>query len=462
MRQIQYLFIFCLLGYITCFRRTSPHFQSVPNSEAAGEVLFLTPYIEAGNISEGQSAAEVHLPGINLTSYAGYFTVNKNYNSNLFLWYIQAKIDPENAPVVLWLQGGPGSSSLFGLFCENGPITPDKNGKMEYAKHAWSKAFNMIYIDNPVGTGFSFTEDEQGYPNNQVDVGKDLYSALDQFFILFPGLRDNDFFVTGESYAGKYVPAVSFAIHTANQNSTRQINLKGLAIGDGWTDPENMLVYGDYLYEIGLIDENARDVFRKKENETRWFIQNGDYSSATEVIDSLILTIYTPYPSYFTNITGFQAYYNYLNTDDGSESCNYYTFLLSDEIRNSIHVGNMTYQGGDTSAKHLFDDIAKSVKPWVEVLLDNYRVLFYNGQLDIICAYPLTVSLLNNLSWSGSDLYKVTPRKKWFVGGELAGYTKRVRGFTEVLVRNAGHMVPSDQPKYSFELLSRFVFNRPF
>ncbi|CAH1405379.1 unnamed protein product [Nezara viridula] len=413
-------------------------------------------------ILEGQTAAEVHLPNFNFTSFAGYMTVNKRYNSNIFFWYIQSEIDPKNAPVVLWLQGGPGSSSLFGLFCENGPITPDKNGRMQISKYAWSNLFNVIYIDNPVGTGFSFTEDEQGYPNNQVEVGKDLHSTLEQFFTLFPHLRKNDFFVTGESYAGKYVPAVAFAIHTANKNNTRKINMKGIAIGDGWTDPENMLLYGDYLYQIGLIDKNARDAFHEKENETRWYIQKGDYTSATKVIDSLILTVYTPYPSFFTNITGFSAYYNYLNVGDESESCDYSTFLLSDQIRNRIHVGNKTYLGGEVSARHLFDDIGKSVKPWVEVLLENYRVLFYNGQLDIICAYPLTVNFLNHLSWSGSDLYKVAPRKEWFVGGELAGYTKTVKGFTEVLVRDAGHMVPSDQPKYAFDLLSRFVFNKSF
>jgi vitellogenic carboxypeptidase-like protein len=91
---------------------------------------------------------------------------------------------------------------------------------------------NVIYIDNPVGTGFSFTDKEEGYAKNEIDVGNNLYEALIQFFTLFPDLQKNKFFVTGESYAGKYVPAVSHAIHKRNGNAKIKINLKGLAIGN--------------------------------------------------------------------------------------------------------------------------------------------------------------------------------------------------------------------------------------
>ncbi|MCH1932664.1 S10 family peptidase, partial [Shewanella sp. A25] len=79
-----------------------------------GDPLFLTPYIEEGKIQEGQAAAKVQLPGSNITSYSGYLTVNKTYTSNLFFWFFPSETDPKNAPVVLWLQGGPGGSSLFG------------------------------------------------------------------------------------------------------------------------------------------------------------------------------------------------------------------------------------------------------------------------------------------------------------------------------------------------------------
>lgn len=109
----------------------------------------------------------------------------------------------KNAPTLLWLQGGPGGSSLFGLFVEQGPleITADQVAKLRNT--TWATKFNMLYIDNPVGTGFSFTKHDEGYVTNQSEVGRDLFEALQQFFTVFTEYADNDFYVTGESYAGK-------------------------------------------------------------------------------------------------------------------------------------------------------------------------------------------------------------------------------------------------------------------
>ena len=109
----------------------------------------------------------------------------------------------ESAPLVLWLQGGPGGSSLFGLFIEHGPFFVDEALALNEREISWSKKYNMLYIDQPAGTGFSFTDDARGYAKNQYDVSKDLYEALSQFYQLFPGLLQNEFFVTGESYGGK-------------------------------------------------------------------------------------------------------------------------------------------------------------------------------------------------------------------------------------------------------------------
>ena len=167
------------------------------------------------------------------------------------------------APVLLWLQGGPGGSSMFGLFNEHGPfiITSDLN--VLKRSTAWSMTHHLLYIDNPVGTGFSFTKLERCYAQNEDNVGTDLYDALSQFFTLFPNLKKNDFYVTGESYAGKYVPAIAHTIHTMNPQAKEKINLKGIAIGDGLCDPETMTDYGDFLFGIGLIDELDRDYFKQ-------------------------------------------------------------------------------------------------------------------------------------------------------------------------------------------------------
>ena len=133
----------------------------------------------------------------------------------------------EKAPVLLWLQGGPGGSSLFGLFNENGPLQVTKDLKVIKRSSSWSLTHHIIYIDNPVGTGFSFTKKDKCYAKNQDNVATDLYFAMTQFFTMFPNLKKNDFYVTGESYAGKYVPALTYKIHTLNPKATEKINLKG-------------------------------------------------------------------------------------------------------------------------------------------------------------------------------------------------------------------------------------------
>ena len=101
------------------------------------------------------------------------------------------------------MQGGPGGSSLFGLFVDHGPFVIDKELRLTERTTSWSKKYSMIYIDQPAGTGFSFTDDPRGYANNQYDVSRDLYEALVQFYTLFPEQLNNDFYVTGESYGGK-------------------------------------------------------------------------------------------------------------------------------------------------------------------------------------------------------------------------------------------------------------------
>lgn len=138
------------------------------------------------------------------------------------------------------------------------------------------------------------------------------------------------------------------------------------------------------------------------------------------------------------------------------------TFIQLAKVRRAIHVGNLTFHTDNRVEERLKEDIMQSVKQWVEVLLEQYRVLIYNGQLDIIVAYPLTLGFLQALDWSGAAAYKTAPRLQWHVGNDLAGYAKSVNNLTEILVRDAGHMVPSDQSKWAFDLINRFTANKPF
>ncbi|CAD0204173.1 unnamed protein product [Chrysodeixis includens] len=429
----------------------------------AGTPLFLTEYVESGKIEEGRRLARVPFTeSLRIKSYAGYFTVNKTYNSNQFFWYFPAMVpDNKNAPVVVWLQGGPGASSLYGLFTENGPLRV-RNNKFERRKYNWALSHHLIYIDNPVGTGFSFTNDSRGYCTDQTQVGEQLYSTLTQFFQLFPELQQNKFFVTGESYGGKYVPALAYTIHKKNPSAKVKINMKGIAIGNGLSDPEHQLVYGKYLYQIGLIDWNQAKVFEAYENKTKQYIQQGKWNEAFATFDTLLNGDMINGQSLFTNMTGFNFYFNFLHTKDYTQYEDFGPMLQKSAVRKMIHVGDQPFHNGSVVEQHLKQDVMKSVAPWVSELLDHYYVVIYNGQLDIIVAYPLTTNYLRNLKFSGAEEYKTAKRYIWKVDGEVAGYVKQAGKLVEIMVRNAGHMVPGDQPKWALDLITRFTHEKTF
>lgn len=136
--------------------------------------------------------------------------------------------------------------------------------------------------------------------------------------------------------------------------------------------------------------------------------------------------------------------------------------VQTDIMRKTLHVGNLTFHADLKVEEFLYEDMMKSVKPWMEVIIENYRVLLYSGQLDIIVPYPCTLSFMDALDWSGAHQFRKAPRKKWLVNSNLAGYYRSAQGLTEVLVRNAGHMVPGDQPEYALDLIKRFIIYKSF
>lgn len=431
--------------------------NDISADDDVGDPLILTPLLKNNQIEEAKKAASVKIAGFeNTTSYSGYFTVDEAFDSNLFFWFFPSENDYENDPVLLWLQGGPGASSLYALFSENGPFIVKNGDELSLREYTWTKNHSVLYIDNPVGTGYSFTNN--GFAQNETKVGEDLYQALVQFFTVFPEIASNAFFITGESYAGKYIPAIGYTIYKRNAVEEFQINLQGLLIGDGLTDPENQISeLGNYLYEIGFVDDEGREQFSKLQNETVDYIKQGDYLKAFDSFDVLLNGDFTR-PTLFQNLTGFTTYFNYLFRPSSDDDSSYETFIQTADVRKAIHVGNLSYSSTDVE-DNLRNDVMQSIAPWVAELLSAYRVLFFNGQLDIIVAYPLTVNFLKHLNFTSAEEYSTAARNVWYVDNEVAGYVKVAGNLTEVLVRAAGHMVPSDQPKWAYDLVYNFVRN---
>eukprot|EP01049_Picozoa_sp_SAG25_P012023 SAG25_NODE_1553_length_2774_cov_3.969720_2_plen_199_part_00 len=186
----------------------------------------------------------------------------------------------------VWLQGGPGGSSMFGLFSEMGPYALSQDLQLVPRNTTWNKDNAMIFIDNPVGAGFSFTDTADGYCNNTKScVASNLHSLLQQFYELHDELQHVPLYVTGESYGGHYVPGLGAYIVTQNEaNPQQKIPLAGIAVGDGWIAPSvQVAAYPEMMFGQGLISVAQKATIQKYCDDTVNLIQAGQMEAAFDV-----------------------------------------------------------------------------------------------------------------------------------------------------------------------------------
>ncbi|KAJ1889258.1 hypothetical protein LPJ66_008134, partial [Kickxella alabastrina] len=184
----------------------------------------------------------------NTTQYSGYLDTDED--RHFFFWFFEARnAKPEDAPIVLWMNGGPGCSSFTGLLMELGPCRVDKGGKgVSSNVYGWNDKAHVIFLDQPLNVGYSYGKDVF----NSMDAGKDVYNFLQLFYHSFPEYAKSELHIFGESYGGHYVPATAKAIHEANlefsgkmalnqlsvsEREKRVLPLTSIGIGNGLTDP---------------------------------------------------------------------------------------------------------------------------------------------------------------------------------------------------------------------------------
>ena len=167
----------------------------------------------------------------------------EDYIDNFKLYFLMAesRSEPDKDPLIIWLQGGPGCSSMLGLYTENGPYNFkfDKDHvkdpfELVKNKFSWNNAANVMYVDQPIGTGFSFTDSWSAFRMTEDQVAEDFYIFIHNFLLKYPKFQGREIFLTGESYAGHYIPVIA---RTLQLKDDPWINLAGLAIGNGWVDP---------------------------------------------------------------------------------------------------------------------------------------------------------------------------------------------------------------------------------
>ncbi len=394
---------------------------------------------------------------------AGHITVNEECGDNLFFWFFEAQNSPKNAPIVIWLNGGPGSSSMLGLFAENGPYKINYDLSLSDNPYSWNNNANLLVIDQPAGTGLSFVEQSDNrdcYVKTEAQATHQLQKGLNQFYEHFPNYLSNELYIFGESFAGRYIPMLAHSILQQNKSSDLKINLAGIGVGDGWVAPLiQEATYCDYAYAHGLIDP-----IQKKEVDVLYKTCKIAVTSSGPVASAESDKICNKIEEYIVKVSGGANVYDVRITGEYSFP-NIAKYLNQPEVREALHVspkvGPWT-EGSDIIADILERGEQDSCAELYPPLFEQLRVLIYNGLYDMDCNFMGTDTWLSSVKWSDSKLFNEMPRKPWVDNGKLLGNFRTAGELTQVLVKGAGHLVPMDQPESALKMLDIFLNKRSF
>ncbi|KAJ2230130.1 Cell death protease [Coemansia sp. RSA 485] len=409
-----------------------------------------------------QDAAEF----ASLRQYAGQLPILSEKDV-MFFWLINNATNTENQDkLVIWLNGGPGCTSLDGVFMENGPYKFDGPNRLEFRDHSLSQQFDVLYIDQPFGTGFSVSS-MKNYAHTFKEATKYLMEFLDKFYQVFPEYRERKLYLAGESEAGTYIPYLADSILKMPEDE--RYKLGGLMLGNGWIDPYTMYMsYVDILRENKLLTSEVQTKMLKKMDQcTREFNRAPQpvHTNICESIPSIFLNEGGPSPGtcynmYDLRLTDTQpacgmnwppevSYFTrYLNRKDVQTALNVQPGLAPTTWRECNSGTNIALQS-DTSPP------SSKLLPGV---LDTVPVLFFVGQKDFLCNYIGIEWAIGNMTWAGATGFTNDAKKaEWTVGGQPAGSVVSDRGLTYALVYDASHMVGVDRPREILDLFTAFT-----
>ncbi|URE01826.1 Serine Carboxypeptidase [Musa troglodytarum] len=404
--------------------------------------------------------------GVDFDQYAGHVTVDPKKGRALFYYFVESPRRSSSKPLVLWLNGGPGCSSLaYGAMEEFGPFRVQSDGKtLERNPYAWN-------------------EDKR--------TAEDTFTFLLNWLERFPHYKHRTFFIAGESYAGHYVPQLASLILHRNKLANRTlINLSGIAVsesdltGNAYVDdPTNSEARYEFLWSHALISDETFARTRRSCNFSA--IINEECNKATTAADAEAGNI-DPYDAYAPVCVGSNSssdsgaavryplllaisldVYDQIQQTADIDPCSeiYVEAYLNDpEVQKALHA-NVTKIDGPWSPLSCSDlpwnDSPTSTLPVMKQLVNSgLRVWLFSGDTDTVCPYRGTVEAIKIMK-----LPIKNPWRPWYsdkqqlldVCHQVGGYVVGYGGLTLVTVRGAGHMVPSYQPERALLMFSSFL-----
>ncbi|KAL2484038.1 Serine carboxypeptidase-like 31 [Forsythia ovata] len=415
-------------------------------------------------------------PQVKFQHYAGYVTVNENNGRALFYWFYEATTLPDEKPLVLWLNGGPGCSSVgYGATQEIGPFLVDSDGRgLKFNSYSWNTEANLLFLESPIGAGFSYSNTSGDYDILGDDfAANDAYVFLHEWFLKFPSYRTRKFYIAGESYAGKYVPELAELIHDKNKDPSLFIDLKGILLGNPETcDAEDWKGMVDYAWSHAVVSDETHKTIK----ESCDFYSNDPWKNhdCSQAVDEVIrqykeIDMYSLYTSvciqsgaqHKSTLVTVRSSSNMMpRVMGGYDPCmddyarSYYNRL---DVQKALHVGDGTNLRNWTICNmtlfYRWSGSRASVLPiYTKLIGAGLRIWVYSGDTDgrvpfMSTRYSLsTLGLPITMAW-----------RPWYHQQQVGGWLQEYEGLTFATFRGAGHAVPIFKRNESLVFFSSFL-----
>lgn len=439
--------------------------------------LFCATILTAKSVREADKI--ISLPGqpqASFQQYAGYITIDEKQQRALFYYFVEAATEAASKPLVLWLNGGPGCSSIgAGAFCEHGPFKPSGDILLRN-EYSWNIEANMLYLESPAGVGFSYSANKSFYGSvNDAIAARDNLAFLDGWYKKFPEYRNREFFITGESYAGHYVPQLAQLIIQSNM----KFNLKGIAIGNPLLEfNTDFNSRAAFLWSHGLISDSTYDIFTRLCNYSqirRQYASGSLTAVCSQVINQVSTEISRFIDTYdvildvcLPSVLLQSKMLSKLQDKEEIDVCvedKTTKYLNRKDVQKALHAQLIGITRWAVCSVVLKYDMQNLEVPTIHVLgklvKSGIRVLVYSGDQDSVIPLTGTRILVNGLA-KEIGLNTTVPYRTWLEGRQVAGWTQ-VYGDTLsfATIRGASHEAPLSQPKRSLALFNAFLGGKP-
>ncbi|VAH87080.1 serine carboxypeptidase-like 51 isoform X2 [Triticum aestivum] len=398
----------------------------------------------------------------------GYVEIR--HKAHLFWWYyksphrVSSPVKPW--PTILWLEGGPGGSGVGGgNFQGIGPL--DVNLKPHNS--TWLQKADLIFVDLPVGVGYSYVEDPSVLATTDVQVASDATELLKALTKEIPTLHSSPLFLVGESYGGKLAAKIGISVAKAIHAGALKLTLGGVVLGDSWISPDDFaLSYAQLLHDVSRLSDEAVAPLNRMAAIVKEQIAAGQFTTAKMTWTNLVDLI--DQQSDGVDMLNFlldkgegsstsQVFPSTPNTIDG---------LMNGVIKEKLKVipKNIIWQG---VAIQVFEAMnATYMKPAIDevdqLLAYGVNVSVYNGQFDVICSTIGVEAWVKKLKWAGLKSFLSTPRQALRYCDSPArclnpvkAYARSYQNLNFYWILGAGHKVPVDKPDVALRMISSIV-----